>query len=109
MARVSRKLTVDFTPEALQDLVQIWEWNADHRGKEHASRYVYFLRSETAELAEQTNPGRVIPNRDTYRYATLRWSSQGHGHVVVFEILGAVLRVLRYFHTAQDWENKLEG
>lgn len=107
MARTPRELTLDYTPEALQDLDEIWEWNAGQRGKAHADRYISFLKSETARLAARRNPGRPVEKREGYRYETIRRRSQGYGHVAIFERLGSVLRVLRYFHTSQDWENKL--
>ncbi len=33
---------------------------------------------------------------------------RGHGHVVIYEVVGVILvRILRYFHTAQDWQTTL--
>jgi hypothetical protein len=30
-----------------------------------------------------------------------------HGHIAVFELIGGVIHVLNFYHTARDWQNKL--
>ena len=107
MARVPRKLIVFFSASSICDLAEIWEWNANARGERHADSYVNFLRAETRKLARFDSPGRVIPANPTLRYHTIKRRSGGFGHVIIFWIEGDIFHVFRYFHTSQDWENKL--
>lgn len=107
MARDSRKLTLDYSTEALADLEVIWEWNAKQRSVADADRYVDFLKSATLKLTRSITPGQPIPTSTIYRYAILKRRRKGYGHVVVFTIEGQMLRVWRYYHTSQDWQTKL--
>lgn len=109
MAGIPRKLTVHFSADSGRDLAEIWEWNAKTRGEHQADSYVKFLRAETKKLARFENPGRVIPSNPTLRYHTIKRRAGGYGHVVIFWIEADILHVFRYFHTSQDWENKLDG
>jgi plasmid stabilization system protein ParE len=101
-------MTVDYTPEALIDLNAIWDGNAQKYGSVHADAYIEFLRRETDRLDTEYDRGRVVPTASTLRYRLIRRRSKGHGHVVVYEVrAGVLVRILRYFHTAQDWQTKL--
>lgn len=108
MARVPRGLTVKFSADSGRDLAEIWDWNATTRGERHAESYVHFLRAETRKLARFENPGQVIPSNPSLRYHTIKRRARGYGHVVIFWIEAETFHVFRYFHTSQDWENKLE-
>ena len=99
-------LTLDYTPEALSDLNTIWDWNAAKYGNAHADRYIEFLQRQTDRL-RSTDRGLSVPTRPEFKYLTIRKRSKGYGHVVVYETVENRIRVLRYFHTSQDWENKL--
>ena len=108
MAAEPRKLSVSLSNRALASLEEIWEWNAKTYSVEHADRYIEFLRTQTQDLATTYAVGRPVPTRPSYRYATIRRRRRkGHGHVVVYEIIGDSVYVLNYFHTAQDWQNTL--
>lgn len=109
MARVPRKLTVQFSADSGRDLAEIWEWNVKTRSERQADDYVRFLRSETRKLGRSASPGRVIPSNSTLRYHTIKRRAGGYGHVVIFWIENDILHVFRYFHTSQDWERKIEG
>ena len=101
-------MTVDYTPEALIDLNLIWDWNARKYGNVHGDAYIDFLRRETDRLDTQYDRGRIVPTVSTLRYRLIRRRSKWHGHVVVYEVKpGVLVRILRYFHTAQDWQTKL--
>lgn len=41
------------------------------------------------------------------RYIIIRRSRKGHGHLAVYQVRPDAVRVLQFFHTAQDWQNKL--
>ena len=105
MARSPQRVIVEYTAEAVADLDQIWLWNAEHYSAQHAEAYISYLRSETTKLLQLPNPGRPVPSREVFRYSLLRHRRRGAGHLVVFTIDTKTLRVLRYFHTGQDWEN----
>jgi plasmid stabilization system protein ParE len=101
-------MIVDYTPEALVDLDVIWDWNARKHGNVHADAYVEFLRSETDRLDSEYARGRTVPTASTLRYRMIQKKSRSHGHVVIYEVTGTVaVRILRYFHTAQDWQAEL--
>ena len=51
--------------------------------------------------------GRAVPGRPEYQFQVLREGKKGHAHVVVYWVSGPVVEVLHYFHTAQDWPDKL--
>jgi len=61
MARQSPGLTVALSQNATLSLDEIWEWNADHYGVDHADRYIAFLLAETNKLAESTFRGKAVP------------------------------------------------
>ena len=107
MARRQGRLVLVTTAEALADLDEIWDWNAAAYGKSHADRYIAFLKSQADNLPASP-VGRSIAST-AYLYRVLRRKSKGYGHVVVFEIDGSIIRVIRYFHTAQNWQAKLTG
>jgi plasmid stabilization system protein ParE len=107
MARGTRKLALNYSPESLADLDEIWEWNAKHHGFAHADRYVAALKSATLQLAQLSDPGLPVPTSPIYRCAILKRRRKGHGHVVAFTVENQTLYVWRYFHTSQDWQNKL--
>ena len=107
MARKAPKLTVDYTPEAREDLADIWDWNAGKHGFAHANAYVELLQEETDRLDVDYHLGKLVPSHNDWRYQIIRRNNKGHGHIVIYEVSKDIVRVLRYFHTAQDWQNKL--
>jgi plasmid stabilization system protein ParE len=108
MARGSRIVTIDFTPRAMADLQTIWLWNAEKYNPSHADQYVEFLRTESESVLVSGISGHPIPNAPELRFLTIRKRNRGHGHVVVFEFVNpSLVRVLRLFHTAEDWPPKV--
>ena len=107
LARKPHKLTVSYSPKAQASLDEIWDWNARHYGRDHAQRYIEFLQVETDKLVSAYLRGRRVPTRTEYRYITIKRRTRGYGHVAVYEIIGDAVEILDYFHTAQDWQNKL--
>lgn len=96
-----------FSPESLRSLDAIWLWNADQHGPDHADRYLAFLLSETRRLIISPLVGSAVPTRPALRYLLLRKRKRGHGHVAVYQVAGQTVRILDYFHTAQDWQRKV--
>jgi plasmid stabilization system protein ParE len=104
MARQPQKLIVEYTRQALVDLDTIWDWNAETYGADHADAYVAFLRLSSDQLETQSALGRPVPTNPKFKYRLLRRRSKGAGHLVIYEVIpGQKVRILRYFHTAQDW------
>jgi plasmid stabilization system protein ParE len=99
---------VSLSPAALADLDEIGDWNARTYGPKHAHRYVAFLRDETAKLATLSFAGKPVPTRQKLSYITIHRHPRGHGHVAIYELIGEVVYVLHYYHTAQDWQTKLK-
>jgi plasmid stabilization system protein ParE len=108
MVAKSRRLTVSLSPAALADLDEIGEWNARTYGPDRAHRYVAFLRAETAKLAFLYFAGKPVPTRPKLNFIIIRRHRRGHGHVAVYELIGEVVYVLHYYHTAQNWQTKLK-
>lgn len=104
-----RRLRARFSHEANRSLIQIWLWNAQAYSESHADLYVEFLKRRTLELSTSHSLGRVVPTNPNLRYMILRKGARGHGHVVVYEGRVAEIFVVEFFHTAQDWENKVSG
>ena len=105
MAREPTRLRVVISRRAQLDLDEIWEYNVNAYGLEHADRYLSFLEDETARLAVDYKLFATVPNRPGLQRMTIR-KGRGHGHVAVFEVKGETVEVLRYFHTAQDWQGR---
>jgi plasmid stabilization system protein ParE len=99
---------VDYTPESLSDLREIWNWNAKRHGKVHADKYVEFLQDPTDRLETDFARGRSVASHPELRYQLLRQRRSGHRHVVIYELFPWGVRILRFFHSAQDWSTRLK-
>jgi addiction module RelE/StbE family toxin len=107
MARKPPRLTVDITPNARRDLHSIWDYNCDTYDVDHADRYMDFLADQTKKLRTEYLQGKSVPTRPDYRYRSIR-KGRGHGYVLVYQVVNDAVEVIHYFHTAQDWQGKLE-
>lgn len=101
-------LSVVHAPRALADLDSIADWNQKKYGVAHAARYVEFLVSGIASLGTDEISGGAVEERPDLRCILLRRRNRGHGHVVVFRIDRDAIRVMRLFHSAEDWQAKLD-
>jgi plasmid stabilization system protein ParE len=107
MARITPKLTIEYTVESIADLDKVWDWNAEQYDEAHASRYIEFLKKKVGKLVATNYPGKPVPTHESYRYEILKRRSRGHGHLAVFQIVGSILRILRFYHSSQDWQKKI--
>lgn len=105
MARKPSRLAVVVTPAADRDLDGIWDYNAERYNADHADAYGEFLERETEGLATRYDRGKAVPSRPEMRYMTFR-KGRGHGHVAIYRVTQAAVEILRYQHTAQDWQSK---
>jgi plasmid stabilization system protein ParE len=108
MAAQARKLTLVYSTDALHTLDAIWVWNAEHYSVDHAEKYIEFLLVQTEKLASDYLSGRAVPNRPDLQFIVIRRRRKGHGHVAVYEVVADVVHILQFFHTAQDWPNKIK-
>ena len=103
------RLTVVYSPVALAELEEIWEWNIERQGARQAREYRQFLLAEINELGASFDLGRLVTSRPDLRFVTLRWRIGGPGHVVVYRVgeEAGVVTIAHIFHTRQDWKSRL--
>ncbi len=109
MAERPPRLTVLLSPQAVNELDEIWQWNAERYSPSHADAYLAFLKSRIYALVHHPLRGRTLSLRPDLRYVLLRRSSGGHGHVVVYRVDETAVQILHIFHTSEDWPRKLES
>src|SRR4051812_41811784 len=107
MASEQQPLTVAYSTTALEELHEIWRWNAGRYSPTHADAYISFLQSRIARLTREFDRGRLVPGRKDLRYITILRRPKSHGHVAVYAAHGQEILILHVFHTAQNWGSKL--
>lgn len=102
-------MNVVYTPVALDELDEVWDWNAQRHDANHATEYVRFLRDGIDSLSRDYGDGKVVEANVDLRYTTLRRRSKADGHVVVYRVdaTAQTVRVLHVFHTKQDWRSRI--
>ena len=106
MEKRSSTLNVLLTRKANRDLKEIWQWNVQEFGEEHANRYLDFLLLHSMKLI--VGEGRAVLGQNNLRYKIIRRNSSGHGHIAVYRVSESAADLVRFFHTAQDWRNYFE-
>ena len=111
MAEEESQLAVRISQRALADLWDIWCYNAELYGIEHADNYSTFLNKSIQELGENQRQSREVRGFSPCRYVTAKLSRRGHGHYVIFSIDKTELQVnvLRICHTRMDVAARLKG
>ena len=109
MAQRPRELTLQYSLLVKLRLAEIWRWNAERYGEDHATKYIGFLEQHTRALKLEYLRGRGVPGRPSYRYITIKKRVKGHGYVVVYQICETEIFIFYYFHTAQDWLGQLQA
>lgn len=99
--------TVILSPTVVDELHDIWRWNATQYSPTHADAYLGFVKKRIFGLGRHCLRGQTISLRPDLRYLLIRRKSQGHGHVAVYQFDDMQVHVLHIFHTAQDWPSKL--
>ena len=103
MASRKRKRVV-IAAAALDELAEIWHWNAKRYSPRHADAYVAFLKKGIDSLSTRFAAGRKLSQPSDLQYAMLRRTSKGHGHLAVYRVDDESVNVFHVFHTAQDWQ-----
>jgi plasmid stabilization system protein ParE len=107
MASDKSPLTVIRSPAAIDELHEIWRWNAGRYGVGQADGYLRYLAEYIAKLATTYAKGKMVGSRPDLRYVVIRRRAKGHGHIVVYNFDDKEVHVLHIFHTAQDWQARL--
>jgi plasmid stabilization system protein ParE len=108
MVAETPRLTVVLAPAAIEELVGVWQWNAERYSPTHANTYVEYLKTTIDGLAATFTRGKLVEGRPDLRFILVRRRAKGHGHVVVYRFNRARIDVLHVFHSAQDWPGKLK-
>jgi plasmid stabilization system protein ParE len=111
MARRKPRLTVITSPTAADELYDIWLANLKRYNFDHAESYEAFLKSGINALATDYDDGKEVEGFPELRRVTLKRSSQGQGHVVIYEIdlLAQTVYVHHLYHTRMDIQGRLES
>jgi plasmid stabilization system protein ParE len=107
MASKKSPLTVIQSATAIDELDDIWRWNAHHYSSPHADKYLRYLKESIATLSGNFAVGKTVGSRPDLRYVLIRRRVSGHGHVAVYNFTDTEVHVLHVFHTAQDWQKRL--
>lgn len=87
---------VTFSPAAISDLNDIWDYTAEEWGPDQADRYTDDIQDMCSSLARSERRGRTVDVRDSYfKYAVGR-------HFVFFRMSGAGIVVVRILHQSMD-------
>ncbi|MBU3032415.1 type II toxin-antitoxin system RelE/ParE family toxin [Paracoccus marinaquae] len=87
---------VTFSPAAISDLNDIWDYTATEWGPDQADRYTDDIQDTCCSLARGEKRGRTVDVRDGYiKYAVGR-------HFVFFRTNGAEIVVIRILHQSMD-------
>jgi len=104
MAKKQPRLAVVLADLAIDQLDEIWSWNLNRYGLEHADAYLAFLKTAIDKLDRTYSEGKIVPSRKGYRYVNLRKKNRGQGHVAVYRFNDVIVEILHVFHSAQNWQ-----
>ena len=87
---------VTFSPAAIADIDEIWDYTAASWGMDQADRYTDDIRDTCDALAAGLKQGRVVDIRDGYlKYAVGK-------HLVFFIRTGDGIAIIRVLHQKMD-------
>lgn len=93
--------SLGFSPAAIADLENIWDYTAANWGLDQAERYTDEIRDACLAVATGSKRGRVVDVRHGY----LKISTGSH--MVYFRETGATVSVIRILHVRQDVDRHL--
>lgn len=99
---------ISFSSLAQSDLWDIWVWNAENYGSDHADRYLRFLLNQVRMLSRTPLMGQVIRERGRGSSPVIRKKGKGYGHLAFYRVGGENFEVIRVLHTARDWPDMIE-
>ena len=90
-----------FSPLAVTDISNIWDYTALNWGMDQADHYIDNIQSVCTELATENLPGRVVDIREGYlKYPVGK-------HMVYFRQHSTGIVVIRILHQSMDVEQHL--
>jgi toxin ParE1/3/4 len=93
--------TLAFTPLAIADIEDIWDYSAETWGPDQADRYTDEIRDACHALAAGWRTGRLVDIMPGYlKYTT-------GSHIIYFKAQMDRLEVIRILHNKQDVERHL--
>lgn len=101
---------VVWSPKALVDLAENYQYTASYWGIEQAERYADFIAAHAQHAAENPNTGKVInglAEPAEARALFIRWKRARHGHLLVYISTDYGAYVLRLLHTSRDTDRIL--
>jgi len=101
------KIPIQYSRQAIFEIDKIWSWNEKTYDSIHASAYVRFLLREAERLCRKKDAGQPIEGFPHWRQLFVRQSNKGHGYVVVFRKAEQLIEILHFYHSAQDWQQRL--
>lgn len=87
---------VTFSPAAISDLNDIWDYTAEEWGPDQADRYTDDIQHTCSSLAWGEKRGRIVDVRDGYLKYAVGW------HFVFFRMDGTGIIVVRILHQSMD-------
>jgi plasmid stabilization system protein ParE len=72
MAARARRREITVSTATLETLREIWRWNAEHHGPDHADNCLEFLETALSSLARPEVDGRPVVGRRDLRYLFIR-------------------------------------
>ena len=108
MAAKQPHLTVILANDAIDQLDEIWQWNAKQYNPTHATSYVAFLKRTIDALDGNYAKGKRVGGRPELRYIQIRRRTGGYTHLAVYRVDQNTVNILHVFHSSEDWENKIE-
>lgn len=101
------KLPIQYSRKAIIEIDKIWSWNEKTYDSIHASSYVRFLLREAERLCRKKDAGQPVEGFQDWRHLFVRQSKKGHGYIIVFRKTAQLIEILHFFHSAQDWQQRL--
>lgn len=93
---------VNRRPDALEDLIEIWEYSFANWGDAQADRYIDGLEEVIERLGDEA--GRRLAKQLA---DTPYWRLRCQRHLIVFELSEKAIDVVRVLHVAMDIEQHL--
>jgi len=105
----NNRLAIAYARATRSEFDQIWEYNERKYGCEHAAAYIEYLQDGIESLATKYADGRKVEGFPHIQGLTLRRSSRGHGHVVIYRVdhEAKTVRILHVYHSRQDIYGRL--
>lgn len=102
-------MTIVYAASARAELDEMWAWNVEKHGTALAAEYLDWLQGNIDRLVTGHPDGKPVEGFPHLKRLTVRRSSRGQGHVVIFRMdeIAQRIRILHVYHTSQDIQGRL--